>query len=338
MPYAPRAVLAIDLSPFGQSLALLPAMRAFRASYPTTLVVAAAADGTCELLSACGLVDETIDLGVIKFPDRGFASALKRQLSLVRRSRRFNFDLVLDFSPRLETQIVSRLVMRARILTPSKLPRALGMLLELGGLRRPIGQSRSSNYASVLEQAGIAMNDDRFGIEPPDEENARFEKRLASGGSRGGELIALLYASNPENPTGWPVAAFGEIGRRLTNNLGARIIAADEPSDRSFTDAAGELLPQAGIKLSEPRAMELVAAIARASIVITDEPGVAQIAAELNTPVIEVTDPMSVAPALSRNHRVAKGSSRSRVSTDEVFEIACEMIQESRSSTLFERP
>jgi ADP-heptose:LPS heptosyltransferase len=336
MPYPANSILAMDMSPFGQSLALAPAMRALRAAYPRTLIVAAASNGTCELLSACGSVDETIGLGVIKFPDHG-GSAVKRFVSLVKRSRRFDFDLVLDFSPRLETQIVSRLVMRARTITPSKLSHTLGMLLELGGVRRPAGKSAASIYANVLQQAGIEINDTRLGIALPGEENTRFESRLASGGSRGGELIALLYAGNPGSRDGWPVTAFGEIGTRLANNLGARIIAADEPSDESFTNAARAILPRGAIKLAQPRVLELAAAIARASIVITDDAGIAQIASELNTPVVEIGDAISLSPAASTAHRIARGSTRARVSTDEVYDLACEMIQESRSPSLFQR-
>lgn len=336
MPYPAHSILAIEMSPFGQALALVPAMRALRAAYPRTFLVAAASNGTCELLSACGIVDETIALGVIKSPDWG-GSALRRFLSLVRRSRRFDFDLVLDFSPRLETQIVSRLVMRARTITPSKLPRALGMLLEFGGVRRSEDQKAASIYANVLRQADIEMNDERLRIVIPAEENTRFESRLSSGGSRGGELIALLYAGNPASRDGWPVAAFGEIGTRLSNNLGARIIAADEPSDEAFTRSASPFLRPGAIKLAKPRALELMAAIARASIVITDEPGIARLASELNTPVVEVGDAVSPTPAAFTAHRIAWGSTRARVSTDEVYDIACEMIQESRSPSLFQR-
>lgn len=338
MLYPAHSILAMDMSPFGQSLALLPAMRALRTSYPKTFLVAAAPNGTCELLSACGLVDETIGLGVIKFPDRGPAGALKRLLSLIRHSRGYTFDLVLDFSPRLETQIVSRLVLRARVFAPSKLPRAIEMLLELGGVLRSASRSASSDYENVLHQAGIEMNDARLAITLPVEEDARFERRLASSGSRGGELIVLLYASNPESRRGWPVVSFGEIGTRLANNLSARIVAADEPSDHAFTGAVSALLPPGAIKLAEPRALELVAAIARASIVITDERAIAQIALELNTPVIEIGDRISTAAAQSGSHRSVQGSWRKHVSTDDVYEIACGMIQESRSPSLFQRP
>jgi ADP-heptose:LPS heptosyltransferase len=337
MLYVANSILAIDTSPFGQSLALLPVMRALRAAYPKTCLVVAAPNGTCELLGAGGLVDDTISLGVIKPSDGGGEGGLKRFAALFRHARRYNFDLVLDFSPSLESQIVSRLVLRARVFTPARLPRVIGMLLDLGGASRAAGRSTASDYGNVLQQAGVEMKDERLAITLPAEEDARFEHRLSSSGSRGGELIALLYASNPSSRRFWPVDAFGEIGTRLANNFNARIVAADEPSDSAFTRAVSALLPPGTIKLAEPRAMELIAAIARSSIVITDEPAIARIASELATPVIEIAEAISATTASSTTHRIAQGSSRSRVPADEVYEIASEMIQENRSASLFQR-
>ena len=326
------------MSPFGASLSLLPAMRALRASYPKTLLVAAASSGTCELLGAGGLVDDMIDLGVIKSSDRRYTSALRKLVKLIRRSRRYDFDLVLDFSPRLETQIASRLILRARTITPARLPRAMEALLDLVGVPGSFDRSVLSNYNRVLEQAGAKMTDTTFRVTSPSEEHAAFEQRLMKAGSRGGELIALLYASNPDDSRGWPIESFAETGRRLANNFGARVIAADEPSDRAFTDALSLLMPAGAIKLGEPRGGELIAAIARASIAITDESAIARIASELGTPAIEIADTSSHSSVSSSSHKVLEASSRKRVTTDEVYETACEMIQESRSPTLFQRP
>jgi ADP-heptose:LPS heptosyltransferase len=233
--------------------------------------------------------------------------------------------------------MVSRLMLRARTLTPSKLPRAIEIVLGLGGVSRRAGGA-VSDYANVLRQADVELNDNRLLIIPSAEEDSRFERRLASGGSRGGELIALLYASNPEGRHGWPVTSFGEIALRLANNFNVRIVAADEPSDDAFTNAVNPSLPAGAIKLAEPRALELVAAIARASIVVTDERIIALLASELGTPVIEVAGALHAAGSVSINHRVVQASSHARVSTDEVYDVACEMIQESRSSSLFRRP
>lgn len=337
-----RSILAIDMSPFGSSLALLPAMRALRASYPKSLLVVAASSGTCELLSLAGFVDDTIDLGVIKSPHRGYATALRKLVTLIRRARRYDFDLVLDFSPRVETQIASRLILRARTITPSRLPHAMEALLDLVGVPRSLDRSGVSNHKRVLAQAGAEMTDTTFQVTLPDEEHARFEHRLTKAGSRGGELIVLFYAGNSDDSRGWPVEAFAETGRRLANNFDARIIAADEPSDSAFTDAVAAFLVAGAIpaitRVAEPRAVELVAAIARASIAITDEPAIAQLAFELGTPVIEIGDSASRNRVRSGSHRILEASSRKRVTVEEVYDAASEMIQESRSPSLFQRP
>ena len=337
MLYPARSILAIDTSPFGQSLAMLPAIRALRASYPMTLVAAAAASGTCGLLTAAGLADETISLGVVKPSDHARSGAFKRLLGLAKVARRLNFEVVLDFSPSVETLVVSRLAMRGRVFTPSRLPRVISVLLDFGVSSRA-GLTAQSDYANVLRQLGVEMNDVQLAITPSVEEDALFEDRLSSSGSRGGELIVLLYASNPLSRRSWPVDAFGEIGTRLANNFNARIVAADEPSDDTFTGAVGRLLPPGAIRLAQPRALELIAGIARASLVITDDPGIAQIASELSTPVIEIADAKSSTAESSTAHRIAHASSRSRVSPEGVYEIAGELIQENRSRSLFRRP
>jgi ADP-heptose:LPS heptosyltransferase len=245
--------------------------------------------------------------------------------------------VVLDFSPSFETTFVSRLILRARVVTPSRLRRVISILAGLRGPSQPFGLA-ASDYDNVLRQLGVEVNDLSLSISPSGEDDARFEQRLSRGGSRGGELIVLLYAANPKSGRSWPVGAFGEIGTRLANNFDARIVAADEPSDHSFSHAVSSQLPSGAIRLAEPRALELIAAIARSSIVITDEPGIAQIASELSTPVIEIADAFSSSAASAPGHRVAQRSSRSQVSTDAVYEIACEMIQENRSPSLFHRP
>src|SRR5689334_25067515 len=106
----PRAILAIDTAPFAHSLSLLTAIRALRIAMPQTFVAVAATTGVSELLTAARLADETIDLGVIK-PQQG-GEGLKRLARLFKRARQREYDLVLDFSPKLDTQVLSRFIMR----------------------------------------------------------------------------------------------------------------------------------------------------------------------------------------------------------------------------------
>lgn len=338
MRHTANSILAIDASPFGLSLDLVPAMRSLRALYPRALLVAAAPTGTCQLLTASGGVDEAIDLGVLKSTAGRHAGALKRFIALARRSRRYSFDLILDFSPRLETQIVSRLLVRGQTITPVVLPRALEILLMVGDARPPAERSHSDDYLRVLSRVGVEGFNSDLCIKPSSEDNSRFERLLSQSGSRGGELIVLLYASDPGSAHGWPIEAFGEIGSRLANNFGARIVVADEPSDDMFSDRVTAYLPRGTLKLAAPQALELVAALARSSLVVTDDHSIARLAQGLGTRVIEVTDTQSGATTGSGSHRVIRAGNRARISPDEVFEAASVMIQDSRSASLFDLP
>jgi ADP-heptose:LPS heptosyltransferase len=329
----PHALLVIDATTFWRSLALLPALRALRLAYPRTFLTAAAGKGTCEIVSAMGLADETIDLGVID-QQSGVGSAIKRFAQIGRKTRGRQLDLALDLAPGPETQLITRLVIGARTVFPSRLPHMLDRILgRLGGVPPP--GDHLADCANVLGQLGIKIADERLGLVVPAEENDRFEHLLARHGSRGGEPLAVLHSSLAGGSHGWPLDRFGELAVRLTNNLQARVVAVDQPSDDRFTSEVGSILPRGAIKIASPRAYEMLAAVARASLVITDEPGLAQVALDLTTPVLEVAERKSA--KAGRSHRVVYGASRARVPVDEVFAAACEMIQESRSSFLFQR-
>jgi len=321
MLHPARSILIIDVSPFGRSIALLPAMRVLREAYPNAFIAVAASTGICELLFAAGLVSETIDLGVIKPVGR---SSLKRIVGLLRNTRHFNFDLVIDFAPRPETQFLSRFMLRARTITPSRLPLVVEFLT--GGASGRRGE-QPAGYESVLRKLGLEAGGGRIAVTLTPEENARFEELLSRNGFRGGEPIVVLYSAGGMDA--WPVASFADVAHRLTNNFNARVVSADGPSDGSFNEALDALLPKTAIQLAEPRALELMAAIARASVLITDEPNLGAVAMGMGTPVIDVAEPSHPA------HQGRPGSKLAGLTTEEVYEEAAEILQESRSDSLF---
>ena len=319
MLYPANSILVIDVSPFGRSLALLPALEAIREAYPNAFIAVAASTGICELVVNARLVTETIDLGVIKTDD---TSGFKRAVRLIKDARRFNLDLVVDFAPRPETQFLSRFVLRARTITSSKLPQVIEFLT---GARRPGGE-RQAEYESVLRKLGLEAGG-RLSFKPTSEENAKFEELLSRRGFKGGEPVVVLYTAGGIGS--WGLASFAEVAQRLTNNFNARVVAADAPADENFTNVLEGSLPKTAIRLVQPRAVDLMAALARASLLITDEPNIATVAMRMGTPVIDVAAPSTTAP------RGASVPSRAATTTDEVYEEAAEILQESRSSTLF---
>jgi lipopolysaccharide heptosyltransferase II len=335
----PRSILVIDASGFARSLALLPALRALRWAYPKTFITAAVGRGLSEMLATASLVDQVIDLGVISASSDGLGGAVKRFARLLSRTRKGEYDLVLDFSPGPETQAISRLVLRARTFAPSRLAHMFDTLLGRGPKGEASKAVASGDHvaecAGVLAQLGIRMDETRLDIDISAQEHTGFEELLRRSGSRGGEPVVVMHSVQSGGLRVWPAERFGELAFRLANNFGARIVAADEPGRSAFTDAVGSLLPRGAIKLQSPRAPQMLAAIARASILVTDEREMATAALDFGTPVLEIAE--KAAPVTRKNHRVVAAAAAARASSDEVYEVACEMLQESRSSILFER-
>jgi ADP-heptose:LPS heptosyltransferase len=333
MQYDPRSILVVDTSHFGRALLMLPAMQALREAFPQTHILTAAAKGVSELLKEFQLVDEAVDLGIIKPADQSYGSAVKRFVRLMRATNREGFDWVIDFTPRLETQIVSRLGWRTRHITPSRISNFIDAFLKRKTV--PV-DDHTEECAITLKKIGITAIAKRFALPLSAEASHRFEELLKRNGSRGAEPVVVLYSSQAGDAQQWSLEKYSEIAFRLVNNFQARIVVMDEPYASEFTRALKTLLPKGAISIAAPRAVDFLAALARASLVITDERGVAKMASDLDAPVIELADSPSPFDELE-SYRVFRSSSRNRISTDDVYETASAMIQEGRTLSLFRR-
>jgi ADP-heptose:LPS heptosyltransferase len=312
---------------------VLPTLRALKDAYPQTRLVVAASRATCEILAVTGLAS-LIDLGALKSGDRGRGFALKSLIRLVRAARGETFDLVLDFSAGAETQIACRLIPHVRLVRPSRLRSLVDLFF--GGRGRP---SRAGDHAAecanVIGQLGLEIVVSDSGVFVPVEGHKRFEELLVRHGSRGGEPLVILYGSSATAQRRGVVECISEVAVRLANNFGARIVAVDEPSSRTFTDRVSSSLPPGSIKLVSPRALEAAAAMARASMVITDDPELVNLTSGFRTPMLEVRDG-SLRAHPSHADRDVSGPSGNSLA-DDVFEAASRMLQGSRFPSLFQR-
>ena len=329
MRYPARAILAIDTSHFGESLALLPSMASIRQAYPGSRLIAAASPATVELLSAYRLIDGQIALRGDDARTTWAGKTILDELRLLSRTQNARFDLVLAFSGLGLVQFLFRLRLRARIISP--LIRLSDLIDPLLGREYAQPRRDQAGYNSILRQLGLQVGDAPWKPHPLQAEDARFEDLLRRSKCKGGQPLVVLYSAGAAH-FGWPADRFADLSSRLTASYGAKIVAADIPYTSDFTAAMWPLLPKDSIRLRSPRAVELVAAIARATMVVTDDSGVARFAARLGTPAIDMAGPDSI-----RFGDLVYGVSGGAVATaDEVFSVACEVMQKSRTATLFQ--
>src|SRR5262249_13113797 len=186
------------------------------------------ATGTCELLLASGLVQETVDLGLLAETSAfGGAAALK----LFRHVRRLPMDLFIDFNPTLGTQLFARILLRAKTIaaiTPADVIEALTG-------RSRLGQRARSRYSATLSLLGVSTGELRIDAPLRAEDNNRFERFLKDSGFKGAEPIAFFYSRGGywrPSKARWSAEMFADLSTRLLNNFGVRTIAADEPGGR----------------------------------------------------------------------------------------------------------
>jgi len=323
MRFDADSILALDASPFGRSLDLIPSINAIRSAHPTVHIAVAASAGICELLTSLRMIDKAVSFGPIKPSQRGLGSGLMRLIALSRSVRGDEIDLVLDFSPTVSTLLYG-LTRRSKIITPVASGQRWAGAPSFGRSRRR--PAAADPYASILDQLDLNSDISSWAHVPLPHESSRFEESLARSGYKGGEPVLLLYTMEPGWPRSWPIHNYAELAVRLSSNYGVRVVAADVPYSADFAARIAFLLPRQAVKLRSPRAAELVAAVARSSLVVTDDSGVARMAAGQGTPVIDLGTPLGgggMPPASARRDLEA------------VYQEACHLLKASRTGALF---
>ena len=171
-----QSILAIEASPFCRSLAVLPALRALSDTYPGARRVIAASRATCEVVAAGRLATEVLDLGNLSTTGASPAFEIKKLLKLLGLTRRAQFDLVLDFSPGIESGIATFLGRHSKVVTASKASHLIELFFGGGGKRS--SGDHAEECARIVRRLGLDVDEKSPIIELPSEENSRFEQVL----------------------------------------------------------------------------------------------------------------------------------------------------------------
>src|SRR6185503_17374510 len=110
-------------------------------------------------------------------------------------ARSETYDLVLDFSPGIETQIACRMIPHVRLVRPSKLRSLVDLFFGPRG-RAVRGGDHAADCANVIRQLDLELSDLDSGVFVPVEGHKHFEELLARHGSRGGEPLVIVYGSS----------------------------------------------------------------------------------------------------------------------------------------------
>jgi ADP-heptose:LPS heptosyltransferase len=273
------------------------------------------------VLAELGLCDEGWETGPAPSTAPVLAGAW-RTARLLWKAHSNKFGRVVDVFPQPQT-ILARLL----ALPDGPIGRDKGLIGALLGPRhRSRPQDASERAAALL---GVGKPTRSFRIHTKPEADAWVEKLLMSSGSRGSEPVVLVYCAG-----NWPVAKAVSLAERLRADVGVRIAFVDTPRE---SGAAREMAASLGgpvIGITAPAADRFLAFVARASLVITDDRGVAYLAGICSTATLYLTVPGAGLPALE-GRRELQASVIDSIAVADALLVASRLVTRERSGPLF---
>jgi lipopolysaccharide heptosyltransferase II len=242
-------------------------------------------------------------MALVGRPLRGFLKDIRRR----------SFDLVLDLQGLFRSGVIAR---------ASGAPHRVGFAnaRELSPMfytvKVPVPDPEVhavDRYMSVLRRLGVEVPE-ALPWRLPVNESAKGFVDEATGEfapSQDGPLVGVCPTTRWETKH-WPLEYFIEVARRLVAERKARILIdgapGDEPVTHRLRDAVNETVAASAVDLTGRTTLaELVAAIARADLFLTNDSGPMHIADALGTPLVAVfgpTNPVRTGPYRQRNHVV----------------------------------
>jgi ADP-heptose:LPS heptosyltransferase len=212
--------------------------------------------------------------------------------------------------------------------------RAVDFLAHLWPLKNDRRQYMIERYFDVMRPFGIQPEQHRPVLHPPPDVSAATDKRLSQKGHRRGQLLIGLYPHADDGPRHWPLEWFVELSQRLVHDLDVQLLLLSYSRKHKIIRNIAKSVAK-NITLDGLTMPELAAALTACTMLITDDAGIANLAAAVDTPVLGLGLSASVAPR-GEEHIVVQ-SGRLASTLEEVVAAASQIVTRERSSTLFQK-
>ncbi len=343
MNLEPRRIVVLLVGGLSETTLGLPALRSLREHFKQATIVLATSASTADLARLGECADEILPIARVG-SELLSPTAVYRSILAWRRLGRSAFDLAIELQKSPESSLMLQFINAEERLSVASRPKR-GSLLALTAERivsRITGRTASKEhlaqrYLRLLEPLGVRPVEAEPRLTSDREADLRMEKWFVKNGVRPGELLVGLHPGSGSRTERWPVDRFASIGSRLVHNFNARVIVIAGPSERGLARRLVKLLPERrALTLHSPPIPDLVAVLARLSVLVANHTGPAHVAAALRTPVVTLSA-TSHAPdedVLARNHIAVRDTAVDIIPEEDVYNAACRLIKLNRADVL----
>lgn len=340
MSFDPRNILVIDFGQLGDVVLSLPALRAIREKFPKARITVAVGKPAAPLVELSGYADATIPVDRVALRDGPKPLSIMRIIRLVQEVRRKEFDFVIDLHSLSETNLLGFFSGASHRLFARRPGRSLDFLANFH-TRPPVEDTRQERHAvdrylDVLVPLGIRNASRVPRLRTRGEDDAKVEAMLKKVKADAGAPLVGLFPGAGHPSRRWPLAQFAEIANMLTRNDEVRIIVFAGPEEREMVSEVKSTFPRNTIVFDKLSIPQLASALARLSVLISNDTGPMHIAAAVGTSVVLLLDrraPHSYLP-VEGQHRVIQRVI-TEITTEEVYGAARELLATGRTEALF---
>ncbi|RKY04359.1 MAG: hypothetical protein DRP66_11815 [Planctomycetota bacterium] len=296
----PSKILIIKPSALGDIALTLPVLASLRASFPDAHITWFIRPEFAPLLENISGLDDVIifnrkHLGKWWCNPRQFA-ALMRLFAELRKGR---FDLVLDLQGLFRTAFFARLTGSKRRFG-MKTAREFATLFYTDKIDPDADSVHVIDYhRKILAAAGARTITNDSNLFPTTQAAERV-RRLLQGRNVDLHNYVVLVTGSARASKCWPVEKFAALADRISERFGARIIAVGVAAEKPTIARLVELAGAGVVDLAGCTDVgALIALLAGARLVVSNDTGPAHIACALDVPVIIIfgpTNPLRIRP------------------------------------------
>lgn len=278
----PQKILIRSTNWIGDAIMTTPAVRSIRENFPEAHISILALPWVADVFAASPYVDEVI-LYRKKDRHQGLYGLWRLSQELAARK----FDLAILLQNAFEAALIAKL---SGIPVRAGYKRdARGMLLT-HGVRIPKKRKKIHQvyyYQGLLEDLGLTCGKDELFLELSKKVNLWAKELVASFGA--GPVVGLNPGAAYGPAKRWPSERYGDLARRLHDELGATVVVFGAEADAACAAAIKEVVPRGVVDMAGKTSLEeAMALIGKCHCFVTNDSGLMHVGAALKVPLVAI--------------------------------------------------
>jgi heptosyltransferase III len=288
-PLVPQRILVIKLAALGDTVLLIPSLRALRQQFPSSSI----------RMIGTSINEELVDMlpqYVNEFVRLEIGKALRNPFYIfgfIHRLRKQHFDVVIDFEQWSFVSAIISALAGARYIIGFKIPGKLRHVVYDKSFIRHPEKHEAENMACLLSPLHIVSVSTRLElpVQPSAMENVK--RILCKAGWVAHQQIVVVHPGCGAHgfPREWPLESYRSFCQRLQIEFYPFFVFTGSASEQRLTSSLVQSFPRQSMVWTERGLEKLIALLNDAQLVVSGNNGVMHLAAALQKPQIALHGP-----------------------------------------------